>query len=197
LSGLARLVTPPPRRRVAGPADTALSLGIPSVRLVVPDTGQTDSAAAAARALAATVRRLDGLDSAPVLEDQFVLAGGRVWLRRDLYWLGLAVWLALYWRGRARPGQELRWLLLATWLVTPVFAAILLTLPAAVAAWRPGVRWPAGVALLPAAIYGERWIAALAGGSLPAIAVLPTLLVTATLSLFCWHQVCRDTGAGP
>jgi hypothetical protein len=189
-SWIGQLVERSTDRRLSDAASAALARGVPSVRVILPRGAE----AAAARALAATVRRLDGLDGRPSFEDEFLLAGGRVWLRRDLYWLGLAVWLALFWRGRGRPGQELRWALLGAWLVAPVFAAVLLTLPALVAAWRPGARWPAALALLPAVVYAARWSAALAAGALPVIALLPTLLVAATLGLFAWYHLLRRQG---
>ena len=118
--------------------------------------------------VAAIVRRLDGLEGRPLDEDQYLVAAGRVWLRRDLLWLCFAVWAVLAiqsWRrsrlGKRRPTTSefaFRSLLLLAAFVSPVFAAGIL-LPAAVIAIRP-----------PRRALG-RWIA-VAIGFLPALGLL-------------------------
>lgn len=184
-SWIGQLVARSTRRRFAGPAHRALALGLPSLGLRLP----AESIADGSRQLAALARRLDALDGHPVFEDQFLVAFGRVWLRRDLYWLGLALWLVLYWRGRRLPGRESRWLFLLAWLVTPLFGAVLLTLPALLATWRPAPRWLGWAALLPPAIYTLRLGAALLGGARLVVASLPALLVVAALAAFLWGYV--------
>lgn len=126
--------------------------------------------------LTAVVRRLDALPGRPLADDQYLMLAGRVVSRRGLYWLCLAVWVALVfeglpgeWRGRSAaersrkgraylPGFTLRLLLLASILMLPVFSTLLL-LPAALlcaVAPRLGVPW--------------RW--SLAGASLPWVLLL-------------------------
>jgi hypothetical protein len=100
--------------------------------------------------LAAAARRLDALAGRPVFEDRYLVLGGRVWQRRELYWAGFALWVALVARARlarrgtpvgspapgARallPGMLFRILFLAATLALPVFAALLL-FPAALLA---------------------------------------------------------------
>ena len=46
-------------------------------------------------ATAAVVRRLDALEGRPRWEEEYLAFGGRVWIRRDLLWIGLALWIAL------------------------------------------------------------------------------------------------------
>ena len=54
-------------------------------------------------ATAAVIRRLDALEGRPRWEEEYLAFGGRVWIRRDLLWIGLALWIALVLRGR--PGR--------------------------------------------------------------------------------------------
>lgn len=117
-------------------------------------------------AIASIVRRLDGLGGRPIDEDQYLVALGRVWLRRDLLWFCFTAWALLAvtsWR-RRRPGADarpeasgfaFRTLLLVASFVVPVFAATLLV-PAALLALRParsarGRRWVVALGLAPAA----------------------------------------------
>ena len=91
--------------------------------------------------IASIARRLDGLDGRPLDEDQYLVAFGRVWLRRDLLWLCFGAWALLAvtaWRrhrgGSGRPPVAefaFRALFLVSTLATPIFTATLL-LPAAV-----------------------------------------------------------------
>ncbi len=55
------------------------------------------------QATAAAVRRLDALAGRPLFEDQYLGVFGRVWLRRDLIWIGFLLWVLLVFRGR--PGR--------------------------------------------------------------------------------------------
>jgi hypothetical protein len=76
-------------------SDRALAGGIPAVRLVVPE-GEAGS-----RWVGAVARRLDELAGQPPSDVEFLEAGGRVWTRRSLYWLGGALWVALVLAGRS------------------------------------------------------------------------------------------------
>jgi len=104
-------------------------------------------------AVAATVRRLDRLAGPPVSEDQYLVVGGRVFLRRDILLIGFVLWAALVFRGipgrwrgataeqrqhqrgRYLPGYLFRGLLILALLAAPVHAVLLL--PAAVLALFP------------------------------------------------------------
>lgn len=106
-------------------------------------------------ATAAAVRRLDRLAGRPLSDDEYLVAGGRVWLRRDLYWAGFLLWalLVLHFRPRRRdlaaetpearlarqraglPGFAFRMLFLGAVFVAPVFS--LLLYPAALLAHLP------------------------------------------------------------
>ncbi len=194
-SWIGQLVARSTRSLPPGPADKALEQGLPAAVLGLPrsvepapESSGEPTPVDASRLLAAIARRLDGLDGSPVFEDEFLVAAGRVWLRRDLYWLSLGLWLILFWRGRVLTprsgGREFRWLFLVASLVAPVFAAVLLTLPAAVATWRPIARWPAVVALAPTGVYAIRLSSALLDGARVTIDAIPALLVAATLGIF-------------
>jgi Peptidase family M28 len=126
-------------------------------------------------ATAAAVRRLDALAGRPVPEDRYLVGLGRVWLHRDLLWVGFLLWALLVVRGlagrrrrgaapeerlaaqrRGLPAFVFRALLLAAVVTAPLFA-VLLWPAAALAAWLPRGRalrliW-AALALLPAAVY--------------------------------------------
>jgi hypothetical protein len=54
-------------------------------------------------ATAAMVRRLDALEGRPRWEEQYLAFGGRVWIHRDLLWIGFLLWIAMVLRGR--PGR--------------------------------------------------------------------------------------------
>jgi hypothetical protein len=123
-------------------------------------------------ATAAAVRRLDHLAGRPLAEDQYLVAFGRVWLRRDLYWLGFLLWGLLVLRHRrqrtALPGFAFRMLLLAAIFVAPVFSILLY--PAALLAHVPP-RPPAQRAL---------WVAL---GLAPALLLLLAICGAAALGL--------------
>jgi hypothetical protein len=104
-------------------------------------------------AVAATVRRLDRLAGPPVPEDQYLVVGSHVFLRRDILQIGFVLWVALVFRGipgrwrgataeqrlrqrrRYLPGYFFRALLLLALLTAPVHAVLLL--PAALLALFP------------------------------------------------------------
>jgi hypothetical protein len=109
-------------------------------------------------AVAAAVRRMDRLSGRPRPEDEYLVLFDRVWLRRDLYWVGLALWILLLvrgrpgrWRFRTReesvregrryaPGFAFRWLFLLAFFLAPVLAVLLF--PAAlIAAFPPRKTW--------------------------------------------------------
>ncbi len=110
------------------------------------------------QSVAAVVRRLDSLADRPLPEDQYLVFAGRVWLRRDLIWIGFLLWVLLVFRGRPGrwrgtstaergrqmwtylPGFLFRILLLAAIFLAPVFAVLLFP-AAALALVRPRPVW--------------------------------------------------------
>jgi hypothetical protein len=217
ISLAAQLLVRANRVRFSADSDSFLAAGIPALFVSdgsfvafdpayhrPTDTAERLDAARLARwssALAGIVRRLDGLEGRPLDEDQYLVALGRVWLRRDLLWLCFGVWALLAlasWRRRGEaesPGVRaagfvFRTLFLLSAFATPVFAAALLV-PAALLALRPphraGARRAAAAAgLLPAlGLLGLTAVAVrrgfLGGWELG----LPvTLLLTAALAAF-------------
>ena len=169
---------------------------IPTVALSGHSLLTTDAADAGAapelwaQGVAAAVRRLDALAGRPRPEDQYLVFGGRVWLRRDLIWVGFLIWSLLVFRGlpgrwrgtsAAAQGQQMRTylpgflfraLLLAAVFLTPVFAVLLL--PAALLAllpprslshaWTRGLCLAAG--LLPFGAYLTALVYALVAGKI-------------------------------
>jgi hypothetical protein len=171
---LAQLVLRTARVRLGADANAFTAAGIPS--LSVSDSSllrmdpayhqPTDTAArldparmeAWTTAVAAAVRRMDRLTGRPVQDDQYLVLFNRVWIRRDLYWVGFGVWLLLAWRGRPRgarfasaeeksqawrrhlPGFLFRALFLVSVLLAPVLSVLLL--PAGLlAAFPPKQTW--------------------------------------------------------
>ena len=160
---------------------------------------------------AAVVRRLDGLAGRPRWEEEYLALGGRVWIRRDLLWVGLALWILLVLRGRpgpwagaraderrARgrsylPGYLFRFTFLAAAIWIPSLAAPLLypLAPLALIAARSTAARAlvAGAAVLPVVL----WLALLGFGStvgLTAGYALPaakTLLLLSTVAAFSWQ----------
>jgi len=131
------------------------------------------------------VRRMDRMPGRPIAEDEYLVLFNRVWLRRDIYWVGLALWVFLLFRGRPgrwsfrsreesvregwryAPGFAFRWLFLLALFLAPVLA--LLLFPAAlIAAFPPRRTWArlllilAG--LLPLLIYAASLSIAFLGG---------------------------------
>lgn len=155
-------------------SESFLEEGIPSVTLsdsslLVLDPAYHEPTDTAARldgerldrwtqAVAAVVRRLDTLPGRPLPEDQYLVFAGRVWLRRDLIWIGFLLWVVLVFRGRPGrwrgtstaehgrqmrsylPGLLFRVLLLASIFLAPVFAVLLFP-AAALALVRPRPVW--------------------------------------------------------
>ncbi len=188
---LSQLLVRSTRPAFGSDADPFLTASVPAVTLsdspllqldpayhTAADTAERLDAARLARwteATAAAVRRLDALAGRPVPEDRYLVGLGRVWLHRDLLWIGFLLWALLVVRGlagrrrRDAPPEErlaaqrrdlpafvFRALLLAAVVTSPVFA-VLLWPSAALAAWLPRRRalrllW-AGLAVLPAAAY--------------------------------------------
>ena len=190
------------RARTATGAEAFLAAGMPALTLAGegPRSGW-------ASLLAATVRRLDALAGRPRDDDVYLALGGRVWSRRDLYWAGLGVFVALVvgglpgrWRGTASdqrqargrrylPGFLLRMLFLALALTLPV-STLLLMAPAALLTLAPARR--RGVTLLlrvlsaaPVLLFAGYWALELAGGRMAAWPAQPArlLLVLAGVGL--------------
>lgn len=195
-SFLAQLVLRSARVRLGADSDPLLALGVPALSL--SDTSllsfdpayhrPTDTAARLdagrlaqwSAAVAAAVRRLDHLAGRPIAEDDYLVLFGRVWLRRDLAWIGFLLWILLVFRGRPGrwrgtpeeerlrqgrrylPGFAFRILFLLALFIAPVFAVLLF--PAALLALVPPrglwtrLLW-AFLGLLPLLIY----LAALGG----------------------------------
>lgn len=136
------------------------------------------------RTAAAAVRRLDALAGRPVPEDRYLAACGRVWLHRDLLWVGFVLWGMLVAQGflrrrrRGAPAGDgaavqrrgftafpFRLLLLLSVVTTPVFAILL---------------WPA--AALTLAVPARRGLRLLSA----ALGLLPALVYTGAL-LWAWR----------
>ncbi len=168
------------RSRVPTGAEPFLLAGVPALGL----TGGSEARWPAI--LAGIVRRLDGLAGRPRDDDACLALAGKVLSRRDLYWLGLAVWAALLaggrpgaWRGagsgqRRRRGRRfaprflLRMGFLAALLLAPAATLVLLALPALVSLAplrRPAAVWLGrALAAAPAAVFAGYWAVALAAG---------------------------------
>lgn len=186
------------RLRATSGAEPFLGAGVPALTLA--GSGKADGAAAGWPAvLAAVVRRLDSLAGRPRDDDVYLALGGRVWARRNLYWCGLAVWVALVaaglpgaWRGagsrqrrrrgrRYLPGFVFRMLFLGTLLMAPVATLVLLG-PAALLTLAPLRRRAAinvarGLAAAPTLTFAGYSAAALAAGRVAAWPAQPLRLV--------------------
>jgi hypothetical protein len=198
---LAQLVLRSARLRLGADSDAFLAQGIPALSvsdsaLLTMDPAYhkpTDTASHldAARlgrwteAVSAMVRRMDRMPGRPIPEDEYLVLFNRVWLRRDIYWVGMALWVFLLFRGRPgrwsfrsreesvregwryAPGFAFRWLFLLAFFLAPVLALPLF--PAALlAAFPPRRTWArlllilAG--LLPLLIYAASLAIAFLGG---------------------------------
>jgi Peptidase family M28 len=198
---LAQLILRTARLKLGADADAFLAQGIPALSvsdsaLLTMDPAfhkpiDTASRLDAARlgrwtqAVSAAVRRMDRMPGRPIAEDEYLVLFNRVWLRRDIYWMGLALWVFLLFRGRPgrwsfrsreesvregwryAPGFAFRWLFLLAFFLAPVLA--LLLFPAAlIAAFPPRRTWArlllilAG--LLPLLIYAASLAIAFLGG---------------------------------
>jgi hypothetical protein len=156
---LAQLVLRTARVRLGADANAFTAQGIPAVSvsdssLLRMDPAYHRSTDTSARlnparmeswttAVTAAVRRMDRLAGRPVQDDEYLVLVNRVWIRRDLYWLGLGLWLLLAVRGRPRgarfatveersrawrlhlPGVLFRALFLASVLLSPVLSVLL------------------------------------------------------------------------
>ena len=181
---LGQLVARFARPRVSSGAATLLADGVPALTLAGEGPGDWPLV------LAAVVRRLDGLAGRPRDDDACLAVGGRVWSRRDLYWVGLAVWVALLatglpgrWRGaggeqrrrrgrRYLPGFALRMLFLLLLLLTPA-ATLVLVAPAALLTLAPlhrrvVLRLGRLLAVAPAAAFAGYWLAEVIAGRVAA-----------------------------
>jgi len=164
--------------------------------------------------LAAIARRLDSLEGRPAGETEYLVLGGRVWIRRDLIWVGFVVWVLSVWRGlpgpwRRRdsmtrrqagrsylPGFAFRMLFILAVFLIPTFAAILLY-PVGVLALlgtRDRTRsrlTPCFLAVTPTVLF-ILWLAygQMAGWfTLDRSALLPATLVLLNLATFCSWQL--------
>jgi hypothetical protein len=224
LSVPGQLVMRSSRSRFIADSDSLLVVGIPSVLLSDASFSSVDPAYHQpgdraerldrtrleewSRTLAATVRRLDELAGRPADDDVYLVALGRVWHRRALYWVGFVVWALLVWRGvpggwrgtrpaeRRRQGRDylpgflFRMLLLVSILVQPVFATVML-LPAGLAGTlRPRTERTRStcvlVSWLPTILFALALVVAQVGGwvMISEALWLPAALVTATLASF-------------
>ncbi len=198
---LAQLILRTARLKLGADADAFLAQGIPA--LSVSDSALLTMDPAFHRptdtvnrldpsrlgrwteAVSAAVRRMDRLASRPISEDEYLVFLDRVWMRRDICWVGMALWGFLLLRGRPgrwsfrsreesvregwryAPGFAFRWLFLLAFFLAPVLA--LLLFPAALlAAFPPRRTWArlllilAG--LLPLLIYAAALSIAFLGG---------------------------------
>ncbi|MBW8876152.1 MAG: DUF255 domain-containing protein [Acidobacteria bacterium] len=199
---LAQLVLRAVDVRLGADSDVFLRRGIPAVTL--SDSGLLDLDPAYHRpadvagrldahrlerwteATSAAVRRLDALAARPLFEDQYLDAFGRVWLRRDLIWIGFLLWALLVLRGRPGrwrgasaeerrrqmgsylPGFLFRVLLMLAIFLAPVFAVLL---------------WPSALlALAPPRTPGWRAVWIVLGG-LPFLILLVALGVATSQGL--------------
>ena len=143
------------------------------------------------RAIASTVRRLDGIQGRPRADDRYLVVFGRVWPRKYLYWAGFLIWIVLVFKGvpgrwvstsnaeRARgsnrymPGFVFRMTFLLSVFTAPVLASVLL--------------YPAGVAYASVGRRGQRRKTAVIVGLAP-ITVLIGFLVMARLKVLTQGQ---------
>jgi hypothetical protein len=172
-------------------------------------------------ATAAVVRRLDALEGRPRWEEEYLAFGGRVWIRRDLIWVGLLLWIAMVLRGRPGrwagaqgaerrergrsylPGYLFRVAFLLAAVLVPALAAPLvyplaplaMITPRSTAA-RVGL---AGLACLPAAVW--LGLLAVAGrlGLASGLALSPgqVAALVVTLAGFGWQLWTRSTPRQP
>lgn len=161
-------------------------------------------------AVATVVRRLDLLAARPVMETEYLVIGGRVIIRRDLIWVGFALWVMMVWRGlpgrwrevgageRRRAGREylpgfaFRMLYLLAVFLIPTFATLLLYPAALLSLVGPNTgakarRIVCFLGVLPTLAFTV-WLTVgqVAGWFiLSRAALLPALLVTLVLATFC------------
>lgn len=177
----------------------------------LPERLDAERLAGWATAVAALCRRLDALAGRPVDEQEYLVALGRVWIRRDLVWIGFLPWVALVFAGRPGrwagaaaeerrergrrylPGFVYRIGLLFATLWFPAVAVPLLV-PSALLelATRAGLarRWAEPAALLPAAVWLSLLFWARTTGVVTAYALplTQTLLLATVLASFVWQS---------
>jgi hypothetical protein len=169
--------------------------------------------------LGATVLHLDRLSGRPREDDQYLALFGRVWARRDLYWLGIGVWIVLVfeglpgsWRGtraaerrfagrRYLPGFAARFAFLGSVLMLPVLTSVLLV-PAAIvnvlpARLRLPRQWKLIVAVAPglASLVGMLWLTILGDVEGVALGLPAIVLLVTTFGSLVWLIV-GDEGSG-
>lgn len=162
-------------------------------------------------AASALVRRLDALEGRPRWDEDYLVLARRVWIRRDLVWLGFVLWVALVlrsrpgrWAGagaaerRARgraylPGYVFRFSLLGVVFWMPALGAALVY-PAALAGLfeprNPARRWAVQVAaLLPVTLWLGLILWAAARGTAVAyeLSLAKTALMLTVLGTFSWQ----------
>lgn len=123
-------------------------------------------------AVAAAVRRMDGLAGRPSPEYDYLAAFGQVWERREIYAIGLAIWIVLMVRrGRSVSGLVLGALFLAAVFLAPLFSVLL---------------FPAG--LLAAFLPKRTWtrVLAILAGLLPLLVYLASLGYAFTIRMASW-----------
>lgn len=225
-SWLAQLSARCTRARRISDGDRFLERGIPALRLSdLPLTGRGigyhsvddrwerldgERLRSWTLTVASTARRLDRLTGRPVAESEYLVFGKRVVIRRQLIWVGFALWVALVfsglpgrWRGAAAgerrragraylPGFAFRMLFLIALFTIPTFATLLLYPVALLALWGPrgGARVRRVLCWLGASptLGFCLWLAAgqFAGWfTLTSAAFVPALLVALVLITFC------------
>ncbi len=164
--------------------------------------------------LAAIVLQIDSLRDQPLNDTEYLVAGNRVWIRRDLLWVGLILWAPMVFRGlpgkwrgasaeskrrRGRkylPGFAFRMLFLVSLVLVPTLSSVLLY-PAAILAWIPEPRSRAmrhligSLAFLPLLGFAS-WLAMaqMAGHlALHSGAIWPLALVFSTLASYWFWRV--------
>ncbi|MDX1383400.1 MAG: M20/M25/M40 family metallo-hydrolase [Thermoanaerobaculia bacterium] len=161
-------------------------------------------------AAVAVVLRLDRLAGRPRWEDEYVVALGRVWIRRDAMWVGFGLWVVMVfaarpgrWAGagggerRARgrsylPGYAFRLGFLATVLLSPTVAGPLVFPLAPLSLWRSrggSSLWVRALAPLPVLWLGAYLVASRWAGGWSALDASPVvvLLVIGCTGALVWQ----------
>ena len=160
-------------------------------------------------ALSAMIVHIDHAGQDAFSDNEYLVAFGRIWIRRDLLWLGFVLWVPMVFRGlpgnwrgtssasrrrRGRdylPGFAFRMLFLLSMFLIPTLATVLLY-PVAILALIPPPRrasrryWVGGLALLPFFAFTVWLSLAKIGGYLTFHrgALLPAALILLSLSTF-------------
>lgn len=161
----------------------------------------------------AAALELDRIPVPPPVDSEYLVMGGRVWPRRQLVWTGFLLWVLLVWRGlpgrwRRRspderrdqgrtylPGFAFRMLFLLAVFLTPVFTTLLLFPAGALGLLgRQASARRSEIICIAAVLPALGFVAWLAAGQivgwfvLERAALLPAMLVAATLATFCVWQ---------